>query len=120
MKENSKILKGYHLKPGKMRYIGDALLSNLKGSDLSDLVRESLQNSLDAALSSNLNVEYNIFEHDFSDFKNLFEEKNIYLNKITSKRFQMMEIADYNTSGLTGDFDDDNSKISKLAANFNA
>lgn len=118
MKKNSIILKGYHLKPGKMRYIGDALLSNLKGSDLSDLVRESLQNSLDAALSSDLNVEYNIFEHDFSDFKNLFEEKNIHLNKITSKRCQMMEIADYNTSGLTGDFDDDNSKISKLAAQF--
>src|SRR5699024_11431318 len=108
--------------PQSMVQDGDSILKSLQNNSLPtvDLViRESLQNSLDAQIpgSSDTVVEINIGTFDSEKFAVNFEEIDETLIKKYPGQQKVLSISDKNTKGLTGDFRD-NSQESLATSNF--
>lgn len=110
------------LNPGPMVSRASFILHVLQGNGLDDLVRESIQNSLDAAIapknpSHNVFVDFTINEVNSQHIASLFDtETNERLLKRFSceESYKLMVIRDSGTTGLTGDWEDLNSNIYKL------
>lgn len=83
-------------------------------------VRESIQNSLDAQdddnKSSTVVVEYLTGEYDLYSLAKEFEGIDLRSKRGITQRF--LAVRDRNTLGLTGGFDDENSKLYKLTGGF--
>ena len=108
--------------PQSMVQDGDSILKSLQNNSLPtvDLViRESLQNSLDAQIpgSSDTVVEINVGTFDSEKFAVNFEEIDETLIKKYPGQQKVLSISDKNTKGLTGDFRD-NSQESLATSNF--
>lgn len=108
--------------PQSMVQDGDSILKSLQNNSLPtvDLViRESLQNSLDAQIpgSSDTEVEINVGTFDSEKFAVNFEEIDETLIKKYPGQQMVLSISDKNTKGLTGDFRD-NSQESLATSNF--
>lgn len=92
---------------GRMTESGSSLLRLIQNQDiplLDLLVRESFQNSLDAAESNAVNVKINITVGDFTpkDLNHHFEKIENGLNRRFRDKQQFIAISDRNTKGLTG------------------
>lgn len=108
--------------PQSMVQDGDSILKSLQNNSLPtvDLViRESLQNSLDAQIpgSSDTEVEINVGTFDSEKFAINLEEVDETLIKKYPGQQVVLSISDKNTKGLTGDFRD-NSQESLATSNF--
>lgn len=108
--------------PQSMVQDGDSILKSLQNNSFPtvDLViRESLQNSLDAQIpgSSDTEVEINVGTFDSEKFAVNFEEIDETLIKKYPGQQMVLSISDKNTKGLTGDFRD-NSQESLATSNF--
>jgi len=108
------------------RYVarGRLVLRTLEGTDLNSLdilVRESIQNSLDAATNKAhpVTVDFSIIERPKEAICSIFDQTT---DEQLNRKFKdspscnVLTIRDTGTTGLTGDFEDDNSKIYKLIA----
>ena len=104
----------------------DSSIDTFKGQRISALVRETIQNSLDAKLRENLpvTVQFSLSEIDANEVPEILSlEKHLEKAKATaekqelkqavnfydsalvflkSKKIKILEIHDYNTTGLTG------------------
>lgn len=99
-----------------MAQSGDSILRSLQNTDFSYadiVVRESLQNSLDATIKDAENTHVNFYIKNFEA-----EKLNPYFEKISdelSKQYygkkQFLAVADKNTSGLTGDYKSDDQDV---------
>ena len=80
------------------------LLQNTSTSSLDLLVRESLQNSLDAASAGSdvVGVNFKVGEFDAASFNAFFDGIKDKLNARYYGRKKYISVRDYNTSGLTG------------------
>jgi hypothetical protein len=83
------------------------ILQAISTPPLDLLVRESIQNSLDAAESGTnvVHVAFNVYEFDeerFQKFANLFPQISRELSKRFANRQTVLEIRDTGTTGLTG------------------
>lgn len=80
------------------------LIQNTSTSRLDLLIRESLQNSLDAAdgQSNYVGVNFKIGEFDATTLNSFFEGIKDKLNARYFGNYKYISIRDYNTSGLTG------------------
>lgn len=101
--------------PQSMSQSGDAILASLQDRGLSatDLVvRESLQNALDASLdnSDQTLVEYTLGNFEAEELNGHFEEISESLNQKYSGSTEFLAISDKYTTGLTGDYRTTNSK----------
>ena len=107
------------LKKGKYVARGSMVLRILQGNGIDDLIRESIQNSLDAAEKKT--------KHIYVDFAINSLNKRIlahHFDKETARRInerfdnvgecRLLAIRDTGTTGLTGNYDDENSKFYKL------
>lgn len=110
------------LEEGKYVARASLVLRTLEGTDLQTLdilVRESIQNSLDAFADSNgsVAVDFSVHDRPLNDVSGIFDETT---KQRLDKEFQdtgtskILAIKDTGTTGLSGDFDDTNSKIYKL------
>lgn len=94
--------------PGRMNQTGSSLLRLIQNNQtpkLDLLVRESIQNSLDAAKSGvdSVNVEYLVNEFNSLDLSCQLEGIQQSLNdKFKSNNYKYLAIRDSNTEGLTG------------------
>jgi hypothetical protein len=90
----------------------------LQGVDLNTLVRETIQNSLDAAAGDiSVTVDFTISESPTAKICNIFDENTASrLDKKFKKvpASKVLVIRDTGTTGLTGGMNDPNSKIYKL------
>lgn len=80
------------------------LIQNTSTSRLDLLIRESLQNSLDAAdgESNYVGVNFKVGEFDATTLNSFFEGIKDKLNARYFGNYKYISIRDYNTSGLTG------------------
>lgn len=95
--------------PQSMSQSGDAILASLQDRGLSatDLVvRESLQNALDASLeySNQTLVEYTLGKFDANNLNGYFEGIVEQLNHKYNKDTEFLAISDKYTTGLTGNY----------------
>lgn len=95
---------------------GDAILRSLQNNRLPEIdlmVRESLQNSLDASQENmeNTNVSFTVSEFESSMLASHLEEVQSELNERFSGKQEFIAISDKNTSGLTGDFISDDQEV---------
>lgn len=85
------------------------------------LVRESIQNSLDAADKASdspyVMVEYKVDDFSVRDFTKNFEGLSS-LNTRTDLPSRVLSIRDRHTVGLSGDFNDEKSNLKKLVSGF--
>ena len=115
------------LKKGWMEQSGSSLLKMMQNFDMPNLdliVRESIQNSLDAALPNNneavkVRIRYDDFDNE--RLSNELASIGKKLNKIHIKNgYKALMISDYNTTGLTGNLngifnkEDKNQHLGKL------
>ncbi len=97
--------------PGRMTQSGSSLIKliqNNKTPILDLLVRESIQNSLDAHKSNVKSVTVEYIIDDFCSSKLCEELEGItpaLLSRFPSERYQYLAIRDSNTVGLTGEMD---------------
>lgn len=101
--------------PQGMSQDGDAILRSLQNKSLPmiDLmVRESIQNSLDATLpnQSETKVNFSVGKFESEKLSEHFEEIQNVLNTKYSGSNTFISVSDKNTSGLTGDFRTTDSK----------
>lgn len=101
--------------PQGMSQDGDAILRSLQNKSLPmiDLmVRESIQNSLDATLpnQSETKVNFSVGQFESEQLSKHFEEIQTILNTKYSGSNTFISVSDKNTSGLTGDFRTTDSK----------
>lgn len=105
--------------PQSMSQSGDAILASLQDRELSTtdlIVRESLQNALDASLekSSQTLVEYTLGNFEAEKLNNQFEDIDESLTKKYRGETEFLAISDKFTTGLTGDYrTTDSSKLNK-------
>lgn len=102
--------------PQSMSQDGDSILKSLQNKSLPliDLmVRESLQNSLDATIenSSTTMVDFVVGEFQSTKLALHFEKISDKLQSDYGGQQQFISVSDKNTTGLTGDFRSDNHKI---------
>lgn len=100
---------------------GSAVLKSLKSDSLDDLIRESLQNSLDAAKKGSkcIKVSFDLIEERNHDFISLFRnQESIKLESLKNKTSQTLVISDFGTVGLEGNLNNNRSRISKLCTQF--
>lgn len=96
----------------RMSERGSSLLRLIQNNDmplLDLLVRESIQNSLDAALTGkgHVNVNFNIKEFATKSFNAVFEGIEDNLNRrYPEEKYRLIEVRDSNTTGLTGPIKD--------------
>ena len=116
------------LKKGWMEQSGSSLLKMMQNFDMPNIdlvIRESLQNSLDAALRNNNEnvVKVKICVNDFNEVKlsNELESVGERLSSIKmTNGYKALVISDYNTIGLTGNLngifnkEDKNQHLGKL------
>lgn len=92
----------------RMSERGSSLLRLIQNNDmplLDLLVRESIQNSLDAALDGDgyVNVDFNVKEFRRNAFNEVFEGIAENLNRrYPNEQYKLIEVRDSNTTGLTG------------------
>lgn len=98
---------------------GSLVVRVLQGNGIDDLIRESIQNSLDAAeiQAKYINVDFtinslnkNVVAHQF-DKETARRIKGRFDN---AGECRLLAIRDTGTTGLTGDYEDENSKMYKL------
>jgi hypothetical protein len=112
------------LQTGKFVARASLVLRTLEGTELNPLdilIRESIQNSLDAAAEQNSSVEvdFSIKNRPKDAVCSIFDqdaERHINKKFADVPHCQVLTIRDTGTTGLTGDFEDENSKIYKLIA----
>lgn len=95
---------------------GDAILRSLQNKNLNivDLmVRESLQNSLDATLPTSdiTEVDFNVGQFDSKSLASHLEGIEYKLSTEFPGQNKFLSISDKNTSGLTGDFETNNAEL---------
>ena len=101
----------------RMAETGSSLLRLIQNNDmplLDLLVREAVQNSLDAALEGEGYVQVDFFIRDFdrSALSEHFEGIKERMNELyTNERYRLLEIRDTNTQGLTGPLQEQDLKI---------
>ena len=97
--------------PGRMTQNGSSLLKLIQNNDmpiLDLLVRESVQNSLDAAKADSkyVSIDFIIDKFNSKELNNCLEEITIPLNKrFKDLKYEYIAIRDKNTTGLTGVLD---------------
>lgn len=97
--------------PGRMTQTGSSLLKLIQNNDmpvLDLLVRESIQNSLDARKSNSKYVDVNFLISTFDNNKLCEELEGInwaLKNKYPKNRYSFIAVRDTNTVGLTGELD---------------
>lgn len=96
--------------PMDMVQSGDAVLRSLQNTDFSItdiIVRESLQNALDASKpgSNHTFVEYNTGNFDTSRLNPEFEKISDNLDRAYTGAAEFLSISDRNTVGLNGEYD---------------
>lgn len=101
--------------PQSMSQDGDAILRSLQNNNMPMidlLVRESLQNSLDATKpqSEYTEVEFKLNKFNTAEVSSYFEGISDELNKRFEKSEYVLTIKDKNTSGLTGNYLSNNTK----------
>lgn len=105
---------------------GNYLLRALQGYGIDHLVRESIQNSLDASIDGfdpdhEVHVDFTFVAKDRNSVTGLFDDTTATrLNARFSKAEEcsILAIRDTGTTGLTGSYDDDTSNIYKLVRDF--
>lgn len=110
------------LKEGNYVARASLVLRTLEGTDLQILdilVRESIQNSLDAFKNTrtSVSVDFSLKEMSLKPVCSIFDEstKSRLLKKFSDKdACKVLSIKDTGTTGLSGDYSDKNSKIYKL------
>ncbi|MBG9982131.1 hypothetical protein HZY86_03295 [Aerococcaceae bacterium DSM 111020] len=95
--------------PQSMAQDGDSILKslqNVKIPIIDLIVRESIQNSLDAALGNKEHVEFDFYHGKFQnkDLASQLEEAEESLLNNFSKEEKFLAFSDKNTSGLTGSY----------------
>ena len=95
---------------------GDAILRSLQNKTLPivDLmVRESLQNSLDAAIENQefADVKYTVGKFNSNQLANHFEEIDVKLNTEYNGFHEFIAVSDKNTYGLTGDYKSNDKEV---------
>ena len=113
--------------------VNDGLTDLFSGGTLQDLVRESIQNSLDAKAKDQpfVRVEYNLRTFPTVEFPNFLElkshivkcDKRYYPNSrfqqmleyIESPIMQVLEVADYNTTGMDFYYDEEGNEKGKFS-----
>ncbi|SDW61049.1 hypothetical protein SAMN04487759_1262 [Kandleria vitulina] len=110
----------------KMSQSGSSLLKLIQNDDMPNLdlvVRESIQNSLDARKTDAnfVNIKFNINEFVAERLNNELEDVTAALNrKYTEQKYKFLSIRDSNTVGLTGEqnfynlTDDNHGNVTKL------
>lgn len=121
---------------GEKKGINDSGIATFRGTPLRSLAREICQNSLDAARSQTVRIEFNAFDitpgqlPGCAVLKDTFEKcaafwndqkavttKNFFANaidKISADKIHMLRISDFNTSGLTGSREEVNTDWTNL------
>ena len=123
---------------GEIKGINDSGIATFRGTPLKSLAREICQNSLDAANSKTVRVDFSAFEIPSNDLpsvnvlKDVFERCSDFwkiqnskitvdffdnaVKKINEGTISMLRISDFNTKGLTGssEFDNYNTDWMKL------
>ena len=106
-------------KQERMSESGKSLLRLIQNEEMplwDLLVRESVQNSLDAALDGKgfVSVDFSIREFERSRLSRHFEGISERLDELYPlKSYRLVEIRDSNTCGLTGPIEDNNLKMSE-------
>ena len=99
------------LKQGKFTTSGSSVLKMMQNNatpTLDLIVRESIQNSLDASLPNQKNIGVKFLNNTFnvSHFANYFTDiKDNIINKINTPVSKFLSISDFNTIGLVGNLD---------------
>lgn len=118
---DEKIFKIEPLPDGNMTYNGRTAGKSLKGekniNKVNVLVREVLQNSLDARKDDAEFVKVEIFENKFNNekFANLFEEiGDVLLKRYGNKNIEFIAFKDSNTKGLTGPIHKNEKRVAQV------
>lgn len=102
--------------PQSMAQSGESILRSLQNLDFSYsnmIVRESIQNALDATIKGEkiTKVDFRLGKFEAEDLNNRFEQISGSLNEKFSGPQDFLAISDHNTVGLTGDYQSDNPEI---------
>lgn len=99
-----------------MAQSGDAILKSLQNSNFSTIdiiVRESIQNALDAAIEGRpvTRVDYELGNFNAQSLNRHFDEISAELNQRFPDQAEFLSIRDSETCGLTGDYRSDDSEV---------
>lgn len=99
-----------------MAQSGDAILKSLQNSNFSTIdiiVRESIQNALDAAVKGRpvTRVDYQLGKFDAQRLNSEFDNISDELNRRFPKEAEFLSVRDSETVGLTGDYRSDDTRI---------
>ncbi len=95
--------------PQSMAQSGESILRSLQNTNFSYaniIVRESIQNALDATIKGRkiTNVDFKLGDFEAKELSSNFEQVEDLLNERFSGKQEFLAISDHNTVGLTGDY----------------
>lgn len=102
--------------PQSMAQSGESILRSLQNTDFSYaniVVRESIQNALDATIEGKkiTNVDFTLGDFEGEELSRHFEKIEDSLNERFAGKQEFLAISDHNTVGLTGDYRSDSQDV---------